>query len=176
MRFKHSIFILTISIVILLTTLTLILSLHRKDAGTPEIEIVHEAGNNVNVYVTRAQIRKEISPVTVKDLLAKTKISTKEDGKELTLVDFEDDSLLSRYGFKRGDVITAINGRGVGTIRDIIEVCDLLEKEIFEDTDEKEIDVSIVREGEDVDMNFRVPKFVPEEVRYTMRLEKRAGK
>ena len=168
MKYFRNILILAICIAALLVFL-------RKD--TPNAEIIKETDDkgNVKVRVSRAQIRNEISPVVIEDFLARTKIESVDNNK-LKLVDFGDESLLARYGFEKGDIITAINGEAVGTTQEAIKICDTLEREIFNNRDEKEIDVSLTRDGEDINMNFKVPEFVPEKVHYTMQLKKRAEK
>ena len=147
----------------------------RKNA--PDTEIIKEIDDrgNVKVQVSRAQIRNEISPVVIEDFLSRTKIES-IDSNKLKLVDFGDESLLARYGFEKGDIITAINGEAVGTTQEAIKICEAIEREIFNNRDEKEIDVSLTRDGEDINMNFKVPEFVPEKVHYTMQLKKRAEK
>jgi len=168
MRYFRNILILGICIVVLSVIL-------RKGSSSTEIIKEIDDKGNVKVQVTRAQIRNEISPVVIEDFLSRTKIESVDNNK-LKLVDFGDDSLLSRYGFEKGDIITAINGQAVGTAEEAIKICDALEREIFDNRDEKEIDVSLTRDGEDINMNFKVPEFVPEKVHYTMQLKKRAEK
>jgi len=168
MKYFRNILILAICIAALFAFL-------RKDA--PDTEIIREIDDkgNVKVQVTRARIRNEISPIVIGDFLSKVKIESIDNDK-LKLADFGDDSLLARYGFEKGDIITAINGEAVGTAQEAIKICDILEREIFNNRDEKEIDVSLIRDGEDIIMNFNVPEFVPEKVHYTMQLKKRAEK
>ena len=160
------------NILILVICLFALFAFLRKEA--PHTELIKEIDDegNIKVCVTRAQIRNEIAPVVIEDFLSRTKIESVDN--KLKLVDFGDDSLLSRYGFEKGDIITAINGEAVGSPEEVIKICEAIEKEIFNNRDEKEIDVSVTRDGENINMNFKVPEFVPEKVHYTMQLKKRA--
>ena len=80
--------------------------------------------------------------------------------------------MLAKYGFNKGDIIKEINGQKLNSTKDAIKACELLEKEIFNDRDAKEINIALNRDGEDIDMRFNIPQFIPEKVSYTMRLEK----
>lgn len=149
-------------------------ALHRKDNDIPEVEITQgiDGKKNINVTVTLPQLKKEIAPISIKEFLSRTKVAKADKG-GLKLLDFKNDSVLARYGFKKGDIIKEIDGQNVNTTEDAIRVCDALEKDIFKDRDAKEIKVVLDRNGEDINMNFRIPEFVPEKVYYTMSLQKR---
>jgi len=126
--------------------------------------------------MTRLELAKQIAAISLEDFLSQTKIAVAGDDKGLELVDFKKGNPLVTYGFKKGDIIRSINGSEVRTIKEALMACDSLEKEVCKDTNEKEVNISLVRDNEDVDMNFAISSFVPEKVHYTMRLEKNIGK
>lgn len=145
------------------------------DSDVPKIEITQGQDNtkNINVYVNRSLIKKDIAPIVIKEFLSQTKITSSDNG-GLELADFKDDSVLAKYGFKKGDIVKEINGQRVNTIKEAIKICEALEEEILGNKDSKDIGVVINRGGESVYMNYKVPEFVPEKVQYTMRLQKRS--
>lgn len=176
MRRYKKFLLLILCILIFAGAVKLVLGWYRMDVGTPRIEIIQAANDkqSINVYVTRSQIKKEISPIAIKEFISKTEITSAN--KELTLVDFSDDGMLPRYGFRKGDIITAINGQQVGSMQEAVKICTSLGGDIFKNRNEKEINVSLTRDGEDINMNFKIPEFVPEKAYYTMNLKKRIGK
>lgn len=145
-----------------------------KDNATPVVEITQglDGKKNINFTITLPQIKKDIAPIAIKEFLSRIKIANADQG-GLELINFEDNCVLARYGFKKGDIVKEINGQSVNTAKDAIRVCDALEKDIFKDRAAKEIYVTLDRNGEDIDMNFRIPEFVPEKVCYAMSLRKR---
>lgn len=149
--------------------------LHRTSDAIPKMEITQwlDNENALNVHVTRSQIKKEITPIVIEEFLSRTRIAS-SDGGGLELADFDDDSVLARYGFRRGDVVKEIDGQEINNTQEAIKACDALEKEILGSRDEKEINIALNRGGEDISIKFRVPKFVPQKVRYTMNLQKRS--
>jgi len=148
--------------------------MHKPDINTQKI--IQEDNNNTHIRVTRTQIKKEFSSLSFNDLLSKTKINCGKECKGLELIDFEDNSLLARYGFKKGDIIKVINERKISNLKDITMTCNMLAKEIFANENEKDVTVMLTRDGEDVNMNFKIPKFIPKKVHYTMHLDKKVGK
>ncbi|NQT90471.1 MAG: hypothetical protein HQ558_04375 [Candidatus Omnitrophica bacterium] len=177
MRFFRYLLIAALCIVAIPAVLNLKNSLVIKKKILPKIEVIKEAGvgNAVNIYLTRPQLKVQISPLIVKDLLAHIRVAGQDDG-GLKLLDFKDNGLLSKYGFKKGDTLKSINGRDINTPKEALNACDALKEEVFGTRDEKEIEVMIKRDGEDINMNFKVAKFVAEKVSYGMTLNKRGDK
>lgn len=138
---------------------------------TTEPKITKGPDNNINVHATRSQIRNEIAAIVVDKFLAETKIDSTKDG--LRLTEFKNDSPLAKYGFKEGDIIREINGQKIGTAEEVIKICDTLEDKLLGGKSAEEIKVVLNRDGEDVNINFRIPEFIPEKVHYNLRLEKR---
>jgi len=145
------------------------------DTDIPKIEITQGQDNtkNINICVNRSLIKKDIAPIVIKEFLSQTKITSLDNG-GLELTDFKGDSMLAKYGFKKGDVVKEINGQRVNTTKEAIKICDALEEEVLGSRDGKDIGVVLDRGGENIYMNYRVPEFVPEKVQYTMHLQKRA--
>lgn len=170
---RFIIFIVVFSI-FALTFTALKSSLPRKEKNAPTLEIVQNLDGKkyIKVTVTLPQIKKEITPISIKEFLSQTKIANAEQG-GLKLLDFGEDSVLARYGFEKGDIVKEINGQKLDSTKQAIKICEVLEKEILGTRDAKEINVTLNRDGEDIDMNFRIPEFVPEKVYYIMNLQKR---
>jgi C-terminal processing protease CtpA/Prc len=140
----------------------------QRSTQTPAVSIVTgpDHQTNIDIHLTRQDILKtEMPPVVLMEL----------DG-TIKLADFADNGVLRQYGFKKGDVIISIDGQEIDSIKKAFVVCSTLEREIFESLDEREVRVSLLRDGRDVTMNVTIPEFSPEKIRYTMELEKRAGK
>lgn len=177
MRYFRNFIILTLCTVVISAVFSLRFFLYRNDKNIPRIETAQtiDGKKYINVYVTLPQIKKEIAPIAIEEFLSQTKIANTGKG-GLELVDFKDDGVLTRYGFEKGDIVKEINGQKLNSTEEAIRLCEVLEKKIFESKDAKEINVILNRNGEDINMNFKIPEFVPEKVYYTMCLEKRAGR
>lgn len=154
---------------IFLTTFTVNSFMHQKKNAA--LKITKGPDNNINVHATRAQIRNEIATIVVDKFLAETKVDSTKDG--LRLTEFKNDSPLAKYGFKEGDIIKQINGQKINTAGEVIKICDTLEDKLLGGKSAEEIKVALNRDGEDVNINFRIPEFIPEKVHYNLRLEKR---
>jgi C-terminal processing protease CtpA/Prc len=140
----------------------------QRSTRTPEVRVVTGPDNqtNIDIRLTRQDILKtEMPPLVLMELSGNIK-----------LADFADNGVLGQYGFRKGDVIIAIDGQEIDSIKKAFVVCSALEREIFENLEEREVRVSLLRNGRDVTMNVTIPEFTPEEVHYTMELEKRAGR
>ncbi|MCX5715463.1 MAG: S1C family serine protease [Candidatus Omnitrophica bacterium] len=171
------IILITASFILLLTAFAIRYSLCRIDNDLPRIEVVRGSSGikDINIAVTLSRIKKEIAPIIIEDFLSQTKIATIDNG-GLKLVDFKEKSVLARYGFEKGDIVKEVNGQKVNSVEKAIEICEVLEKEVLKNSDAKEISVVLNRGGEDVNINFRIPKFIPEKVSYVMTLEKQINK
>jgi len=161
--------------VVFLAVYALLINLRGTDKPRIKITEYSDGTGDINIYIERSLIRKELSSLALDDIMSLAKVRSAE-GDSLEITDFDEGSILSRYGFKEGDMITAINGESVKDVPELIKVCDGLNKDVFGDMDEKEVKVSLVRDDKDMNMNFKIPEFIPEKVYYTMRLEKQVGK
>ncbi|MFH1868019.1 MAG: hypothetical protein ABH843_03510, partial [Candidatus Omnitrophota bacterium] len=143
----------------------------KRVAHIPNVKITQGPDNNIDVLVTRAQIKNEIAPVVIEEFLLRTRLASSEEG--LRLVEFEDSSLLARYGFREGDIVREVDGHKIDTVKGAIELCESLESELLGAKDAKQIKIALKRDDKEMNMNFTVPEFIPEKVAYTLRLEKR---
>ena len=136
----------------------------------PKIEIA-KTSNDINVYATLAQIKRDIAPIAAEEFLSQIRIISSKSG-GIRLADFKDESTLAKYGFKKEDILKEINGQKINNIEEAVKACGALEKELFASRDAKEIKIALDRGGKDINMNFKIPEFVPEKVSYTLNLQK----
>jgi membrane-associated protease RseP (regulator of RpoE activity) len=168
---------LTICFVLLLAAFFIKYSISKIDRSAPRIHLTRSPSGikNINVTVALPQIRREIVPIVLEDFLLQTKIDTVND-KGLKLTDFKDKSVLSKYGFERGDIVQEINGQKVQSMDEAIRICGVIEQELLKDRNAKEVNVLLDRGGEIVMMNFSIPQFIPPRVNYVMTLDKQINK
>ena len=167
--------ILILVVTVSVATFSIIYVCNKQDVDNlAKIEIVSGPDNKVTISVTRQQLYRDIAPLTIEDFLAQTKIASLK-GQGLKLIDINKNGIMARYGFKKGDIIKEIAGTDIDSLQEAIIVCDAIEKDIFTNKDEKDVDIKLAREGEDFDMKFKIPPFVPETVYYEMTLTKRGG-
>ena len=145
----------------------------KRDEGSPQIRISQgpDGEGEVTVHVGMEQLRKDLGPITIEGFLGDTKIAPAEDG-GLRLVEFKDTNVLKKYGFTKGDIIKSINGRRTDNLEGVISICREIERELVSGENAKEVDIAVVRKGHAVNMHFNVPAYVPEDVHYSMTLDK----
>jgi len=145
----------------------------KRDERSPQIKISQgpDGEGEVIVDVGMEQLKRDLGPITIEGFLGDTKIAPAEDG-GLRLVTFKDTNVLKKYGFTKGDIIKSINGHRTDNLEGVISVCKEIEGELMSGENAKEVDIALVREGHAINMHFNVPAYVPEDVHYSMTLDK----